>query len=365
VVNQHIHKIKICDHLMLCLTLIKKREKAIEKIDLEAHFYTKEYVKTLLDSREFPRFEENKQIGTRRLWYSSDVSQPFGDTRLNKLLDLDKERLKDMKTIGVTMQVLSLSAPGLEQFKGSTGKILSKKINDELSKTVEKYPDKFIGFAALAPQNPGEAADELERAVKELGLKGWLTHSNIGGTYLDDPKYWVLLDKAERLDVPVYLHPTVSAISELRTYGFALAGPLLGFGLETAMCMMRLILSGVFDRYPKLTFILGHLGETIPFLLNRIDFGYTMAESEIKIKLVKKPSTYFRDNVFICTSGDFEKPVYMCTHQITGADKMLFATDYPYEDLKESGQRIEALPLSKDHREKIYCLNAQKLLHLS
>jgi len=332
-------------------------EKHLDRIDLETHFYTKEYVKTLISNRNYPRLEENKGLAGYRLWYNADVWQRHDDVLMDKLLDVTEKRLNAMNATGVTMQALSLSAPGCEEFDVPTGTALSKKANDELAKIVEKQPDKFIGFAALAPQNPGEAADELERAVKELGLKGWKTHSNIRGTYLDDEKYWVILDKAERLDIPIYLHPTIPAITQLRKYGMTLAGASFGFTFETAMCMMRLIFGGVFEKYHRLKFILGHLGETIPFLLNRID-------SKTYIKLPKKPSDYFKNNVFVTTSGVFSQSALICTYEVMGADMMLFATDYPYEDIKESEKRIEALPISVDHKEKIYHINAQRLLQL-
>jgi predicted TIM-barrel fold metal-dependent hydrolase len=246
----------------------------MKKIDFEAHFYPEEYVRALYKNEEYPNFRDDPKTGKRRLWYNAEVGQPFGDFLLDALTDLGEQRLAKMNACGIDMQALSLSAPGIEQLDPSIGTELSRKANDTLSGVIKKYPDRFLGYATLAPKHPREAAAELDRAVKELGFIGWNTHSNFGDSYLDEPVYWPILEMAANLEVPVYLHPTVPAIPSACAYGFALAGAPFGFGAETALCMMRLIYSGVFDRFPGLTIILGHLGETLPFLFNRIDWAY-------------------------------------------------------------------------------------------
>lgn len=335
----------------------------VRKIDLEAHFYTKEYIKVLCRNKRYPRCISDKQTRDFWLWYFPDTVQLLGGGFLDKLLDIGEGRLREMDMVGVDVQVLSLSAPGVEQFNPSIGTALARSINDELSEVIQKYSNRFIGFATLAPKSPGEAADELERAVKDLGFRGWKTHSNFGDTYLDDKKYWCILEKAERLDVPIYLHPTVPAIPQLRTYGFALAGPSFGFGFETALCLMRMIYSGVFDKYPKLKIILGHLGEALPFLLKRMDFVYVKSRFDFpgKPKLAKKPSDYLKSNVYVTTSGNYFQPAFMCTYQALGADKILFATDYPYENISECVHFLEGLPIPQEDKHKIYCSNAEVL----
>jgi len=282
---------------------------------------------------------------------------------LDKLLDVGESRLKDMDRAGVDKQILSLSAPGVEQLDPMIAKRLARETNDFLSKVIEKHRDRFGGFAALAPQNPEEAADELERAVRDLGLKGWKTHSNYGATYIDNSRYWPILEMAERLDVPIYLHPTVPAIHELREYGFAMAAAAFGFGVETAMCVMRMILSGVFDRYPRLKIILGHLGEGLPFIYRRIDYPFIKPtlSREHTPKIKKKPSEYIRENIYVTVSGNYHQPAFTCTYQTLGVDRILFATDYPYEDPTEAIQFIENLPLASEEKQKIYYINAEKL----
>lgn len=334
----------------------------MKKIDFEAHFYTPAYIKTMYQNKGYPRFADDEETKCRRLWYNADVGQPFADFLQHDLQNLGEERIKKMDSYGVDVQVLSLSAPGLEQLDPEVGVALARSANDALSEAIKKFPDRFMGYAALAPKNTDRAADELERSVKELGFKGWNTHSNYGDSYLDDEKYWPILEKAEKLGVPIYIHPTVPAIPQVRGYGFALAGAAFGFGLETALCMMRLIYCGVFDRYPNLKIILGHLGEGLPFLLRRIDWAYIRPfHPRARPNLAKKPSEYFKSNVFVTTSGNYFTPAFMCTYEALGIDKILLGTDYPYEDPDECLQFLEGLPLSREEKDKIYFINAGQL----
>ena len=334
----------------------------MKKIDFEAHYYTVDYVRAMYENDGYPSFKDHPQTLKRQLWYSADVGQPFGDFLLDALLDLGEQRLSRMDACGIDMQALSLSAPGLEQLDPAVGADLSRKANDALAAVIQKYPDRFLGYAALAPKRPKEAAAELERAVKDLGLLGWNTHSNFGDSYLDEEVYWPILEMAAKLEVPVYLHPTVPAIPNAWTYGFALAGAPFGFGLETALCMMRLIYSGVFDRYPGLKIILGHLGEALPFLFKRIDWAYVRPfDPEARPKLAKKPSEYLKHNVFVTTSGNYYTPAFMCTYEAMGIDRILLGTDYPYEDTQECMQFLEQLPISEAEKEMVYFRNAATL----
>ncbi len=343
---------------------INSGKSEMKKIDFEAHFITEEWVMRMFENKGYPQYVKDSKTNTCRVLWAADAVEPIGDILLNKLLDLGEGRLKTMDASGIDVQVLSLTIPGVELFDASIGTALARKTNDALSEAIKKYPDRFLGFAALAPQNPEEAADELERAVTELELKGWKTHSNYGDTYLDDRKYWPILERAEKLDVPVYLHPSFPAIPQLRTsYGWALSGAPFGFGLETAMCMMRLILSGVFDKYPRLRIILGHLGEGLPFILARIDYPYVIPwfDPDARPKLERKPSEYFKNNVFITTSGNYYEPAFMCTYQAMGIERILLGTDYPYEEPNECMQFLEGLRLSQEDKDKIYYQNASQI----
>ncbi|MDP2646693.1 MAG: amidohydrolase family protein [Desulfobacterales bacterium] len=335
----------------------------MKKIDFEAHFITPDWFSQMFKNKGYPRYTREKTAGACRVQWAAGIVEPIGDVLLNKLLDLGEERLKAMDAAGVDVQVLSLTIPGVELLDPAVATALARKTNDVLAAAIRKYPDRFSGFAALAPQNPQAAADELERAVKTLGLIGWKTQSNYGDGYLDDPKYRPILERAEQLDVPVYLHPTFPIIAQLKTsYGWALAGAPFGFGLEAALCMMRLVLSGVFDNFPRLRIILGHLGEGLPFLLARIDYPYVIPWFDPKARpsLEKKPSEYFKSNVFVTTSGNYYTPAFMCTHAALGIERILLGTDYPYEEPGECMRFIDGLSISREDKDRIYGLNARQ-----
>ncbi len=337
----------------------------MKRIDFEVHFATPEWIDALYKNKDYPRMEEDKQKKTRRLYFTQTAGEPFSDVLLNRLLDVGDNRLKDMDAAGIDIQVLSLTAPGVESFEPTLGTQLAKRANDALAQVIQHQPDRFRGLAALYPKNPQAAVKELERAVKDLGLKGWKTHSNYGDAYLDDKRFWPILAKAEELNVPIYLHPTAPMISQLQTYGFALAGAPFGFGVETSMVMMRLVLSGVFDTFPDLKIILGHLAEGLPFVLQRIDFPYVRphfkSDPGTIPQLGKKPSAYLLNNMFATTSGNYLQAAFMCTKDALGIDRILLATDYPYEDPNECMQFLESLPLSATEKEKIYHQNARVL----
>lgn len=334
----------------------------MKKIDFEAHFMTEAFMNVMRDNKGFPRYQKDDATQIRHACFSEGVSLKLVDRIRDGLLDLGEERLRHMDAVGIDVQLLSLNAPGFEQFEASVATAMAKQTNDLLAEVIKNYPSRFMGFAALAPQRPLEAAAELERAVKDLGFKGWNTHSNYAGTYLDDTEYWPILEKAEELDALIYLHPTIPAISPLWKYGFALAGAPFGFGFDAAMCTMRLILSGVFDKFPKLKIMLGHYGEALPFLLTRIDWAYNRPpDLTNRPRLARKPSDYLKENVFVTTSGNFFEPAFMCTLQALGIERIFLGTDYPYEKMDETVQFIESLPISSGDKEKIYYLNAGNL----
>jgi len=336
-------------------------------IDLEAHFFTEEYLEYLRARREVPKLEtvkDERHEKSEQLSYGPGLNLPHRVT-LKYLLDVGEGRVGEMEAAGIDMQVLSLSNPGPDAFEDpSEATAVSKKINDELSNIIRKYPERFIGLAALAPQVPNVAADELERAVIKLKLKGAKLNSHVRGEYLDDEKYWIIFERAEKLGVPIYLHPKLPSPSMLKPfadYGFALAGASWGFAAETGLHAMRLIYSGVFDKYPELKIILGHLGEGLPFWLSRIDYSWLRKTRDIEMKNVRKPSDYVRNNFIMTTSGMFFQPAFMCAYLALGADRLLFAVDYPYEANKEAVQFMDAAPICDSDKEKICHLNAEDI----
>ena len=337
----------------------------MKRIDFEAHFMTQAFVEALFDNKGYPRLVEDKAAGTRRMYFTADAAEPFSDVLLGNLLDVGEGRIKNMDASKVDVQVLTLTAPGVESLDPKVGTEIARSSNDELAQIIEKHPGRFMGYAALAPKDSDAATRELERAVKELGMKGWKTHSNYGDSYIDEKVYWPVLAKAEELDVPIYLHPTAPIIPQLNTYGYSLAGAPFGFGIETSMVMMRMVLAGVFDAFPRLKVILGHLGEGLPFVLQRIDFPYVRPhfanDPGARRQINKKPSEYLKENMLVTTSGNYLEPAFMCTKEALGVEKILLGTDYPYEDSAECLAFLESLPLSSEEKEKIFSLNAAQV----
>jgi predicted TIM-barrel fold metal-dependent hydrolase len=336
----------------------------MKKIDFEAHFVTEEWIEAIYNNEGFPRFVDDEN-NKRRLYFTPDACEPFGDPLLNRLRDVGEDRIRYMDDEGIDIHVLSLTSPGVEQLEPRLGAGLARRSNDALAEYVRKYPDRYKGFASLATKDPEKAAKELERSVKELGLVGWKTHSNYGDSYLDEKKYWPLLAKAEELDIPIFLHPAAPMIPQLRTYGFALGGAPFGFGVETSLVMMRLILSGALDAFPNLKIILGHLGEGLPFVLQRIDFPFVRphlkADPDVVPQLKQKPSDYLKKNMFTATSGNYLNAAFRCTQEALGIDKIIFGSDYPYEDSGECVTFLEGLSLSDEEKSKIYYQNAVQL----
>ena len=226
-----------------------------------------------------------------------------------------------------------------------------------------KNPRRFGAFAHLALQDAKGAADELERAVTQLGMKGALINGHTNGEYLDDEKFWPMWERAEALGVPIYLHPANAMRPSPANEGYAeLAGPAWAWGPETAAHTLRLIYGGVFDRFPKTTVILGHMGEALPFMLWRLDSRYEVVRRGRPIK--KKPSQYIRENVMITTAGSCSAAPLLCSLLELGADRIMFSIDYPFEHTHEAVAFIENAPIGQADKEKICHLNVERLLKL-
>ena len=334
----------------------------IRTIDLEAHFSTQEWVAAMYANAGYPHFADGSTTG-RRLWYWPDTYEPAGGRLFDRLLDLGEGRIAEMDAGGIDLAVVSLVAPGTDHFAPSTGTRLARAANDELAAAIDRHPDRLAGYAALAPKDPDAAVRELERAVKDLGFKGWKTHSNFGDSYLDEKRYWPILAKAEELGVPIYLHPTSPMIPQLRTYGLALGGAGFGFGVETAAATMRLVLAGVFDAFPRLRVILGHYGEGLPFQMQRVDHAFVRphikaSDPSAVPGLQRLPSDYLRDNMLVTTSGNYLPAAFECTRDALGIDKILLATDYPFEEMGECLAFLGSLGLSEDEEARIFHRNA-------
>lgn len=292
---------------------------------------------------------------------------PFGgsgglwDALGSKLGDLGEGRIRQMDADGIDMQLLLLSAPGVQSLEEGLATELAAMANDRLSTAAHKYPDRLAGLAALAPQNPEKAARELQRAVRTLGLKGAVINSHTNGEYLDDRKYWPILECAAALDVPIYIHPRDPSPQLGGPLG--IAGFLVGWGwaLEVGTHAIRLIASEVFDEFPKLRFVIGHMGECIPFLLPRLDNRYTRDRGP---KRKFTPSEYFKNHFVVTTSGMNYRPQLMMTIEEIGVDRVLFAADWPFEPSKEAVEGIENSPLSQADKAKVFHTNSARVFRL-
>lgn len=288
---------------------------------------------------------------------------------LDQLCDLDDRRIADMDAAGVGMQVLSLTSPGVEQLDATEAVTLAREANNHLADAVRRHPSRFAGFAALPTAAPDIAADELERMVREHGFKGALINGHIRGRYLDDQFFWPILERAEALQVPLYLHPTpppqpVIATSYMGNYApevaVGLATAAWGWHIETAIHVLRLILSGAFDRYPSLQLVIGHLGETLPFMLPRLDLALPTQVT----KRDRPIGAYLRENLHYTFSGFNYTPTFLDLLLQVGVDRIMFSADYPFASMVQARAFLDQLPVSPADKERIAHGNAERLLRL-
>jgi 5-carboxyvanillate decarboxylase len=294
---------------------------------------------------------------------------PRTNAIVERLQDMGERRISDMDASGIASQIVSLTAPGVQIFDPPTATALTVSYNDQLAEGLARYPERLYGLAAVAPQDPGHAARELERAVEHLGMKGAIINSHTRGEYLDDQKFWEIFESAEALGVPVYIHPQTPPRQMIGPFlDCGLDGAIFGFAVETGLHLLRLIVSGVFDRFPKLNIVVGHLGEAIPYWLFRIDFfhnGIVQTRRYDKVKpLRKKPSDYMRENVYVTTSGMAWEPAIMYARQVLGADRVLYAMDYPYQYVVDEVAVTDNLPISDEEKKALYQANAERVFKL-
>ncbi len=319
----------------------------VRTIALEEHFWT-------------PALAAAPGTGPLAMW---------GERVDDLLRDLGEARLADMDANGIDFQVVSHVSPAAQGLSVSAAVARAREANDMLASAVRAHPDRLGGFATLPTVSPAAAADELSRACGELGMLGALVGSTLGSNeaFLDDPRFDVLLARFESLDVPLYLHPAPPSAA-LRSVLFsglppAVAGRLAtgawGWHAEAGLHVLRLIATGVFDRHPGLRLIVGHCGEMIPFMLDRIDAMLPMGSLDTA-------SEYMRRNVWVTTSGMFTLPPVMCTVQVMGVERVMFSVDYPFGSNTEGRALLDALPsvLGADDVAKIAGGNAASVLGL-
>ncbi len=317
----------------------------MKKIALEEHFWTE-------------GFPHTGKVGT-------DLFEPWFLRHIEKRLgEFSELRIAAMDEAEIAVSVLSLVSPGV-QIERDQAKAISAaaRVNDLLAAEIAKHPTRYAGFAHLPMQEPAAAVGELERCVTQLGFKGALINGHTNGIYLDDAKFLPFWECVAALDVPVYIHPVHMAAHPPVFEGYpGLAASLWGWAVETGGHALRLILSGLFDRFPTLSIILGHMGEMLPFCLWRLDSRFKIYQP--KVKLERMPSDYVRRNIFATTAGACQPEALQCTIAALGAERVMFSVDYPLEDSVEASRFIEAAPISEHERELICWRNAERVLRL-
>jgi predicted TIM-barrel fold metal-dependent hydrolase len=269
-----------------------------------------------------------------------------------------------MDSNNVDMHILSLAMPGVQIFERGKATELAQLSNDRLSEAVRRHPERFAGLASFGPQDPNAAAKEMGRAINTLKLNGFIVNSHTENAYLDQPQFWPILEAAEALGAPLYIHPRAPSDGMAAPFrDYRLEGAVWGYGLETSTHILRLIFSGVLDRFPKLQVIIGHMGEALPFWLWRLDFmGAPGARAGRKNAL--KPSEYFQRNITITTSG-VEDPLALryCIDKI-GIDRIMWAIDYPFQPTAPAVSFLESATLSDSERAKIAHGNAERIFKI-
>jgi 2,3-dihydroxybenzoate decarboxylase len=309
---------------------------------------------------------ESWDPGFRSLWGFFLGSSERATALARRIQDLGKERLADMDATGIAKQLLLLTSPGVQVFDAPEAVSLARDTNDQL---IAHLSDRFSGLAAIAPQAPAEAAKELQRAVGR-GLKGAVVNSHTQGAYLDDPKCWEIFEAAQALDVPVYIHPNTPPREMIAPFlPRGLDGAIYGFAVETGLHLLRLVVAGVFDRFPKLKIVVGHLGEGLPFWLFRIDFMHAAmvrAQRYAGVRpLEMKVSDYFKRNIWVTTSGMQWAPAIQFCISVLGIERVMYAMDYPYQFVPEEVKVTDELPISEADRRKLYQENAERVFKLT
>lgn len=290
---------------------------------------------------------------------------PDGAEHLSQLmLDFGERRLDAMDAAGVDIAVLSISGPGVQAEPDAAAAVrLAIDANDRLAAEITNQPARYRGFAHLPMQDVPAALAELERCISELGFVGAMVNGHTHGVYLDDPKYDPFWERMQALDVPLYLHPTDSFVLPYVLEGAPeLVKPTWEWNFETSSHFLRLLFSGVFDRFPRLKIVLGHMGETMPYHLWRFDSRAALIVGKRPLKEV--PSFYLKRNLFVTTSGQFDDVPLIAALSALGSDRVLFSIDYPYEDSIAARRFFDAAPLDDMTREKVARLNAMSVMKI-
>ena len=340
-------------------------QESIKIIDFEHHYYLPELIDWLGKRTEPPYYNEKGGI-----FYRKNMNVPIDPLKLNteyslhdEITDTGELRLRIMDEGGVDVAAISTSGL-IEELPRKESIYFARKTNDAIAEAVKRHPDRFIGTICLPVLYVEDAIKELDRAVNELGLKYWHTHSNYGAHYLYEPQFEPILARCAELNIPFYLHPIAPSNDFLLNLGAAFAGAAFGFGADTMKTSIGLIIGGLFDRHPNLRMILGHMGEFYPYDLDRMDNRFSVfGKFDPYVKCEGTFTDYFKNkNILMTTSGIFDPTTALCAIHKLGVENIVFGSDYPYENFKASVDFVSELPLSISDKHKIFHENGEKYI---
>jgi predicted TIM-barrel fold metal-dependent hydrolase len=291
----------------------------------------------------------------------------------DQLMNIGEQRLARMDELGIDKQLLLLTSPGVQVLEPDEGTALARLANDRLAEACRRHPDRFAGLTVFAPQDVRGAVAEIERGMKSLGLNGAVINSHFRGHYLDELPYWPILEALEANDAALYIHPTIPPSSWSQPYEYrGFGGALAGFTHEVWMHTMGLIMSGAFDRFPKLRLVIGHMGEAMPLLLYRFDWMQSNADGKEglrggapAVKLRHRISYYFKHNIWITTSGQGWEPSVKFCIEVLGPDRVIYAMDYPYQQSADEVAAYDAFDIPAEHKKMLMQTNAERVFRLA
>lgn len=285
------------------------------------------------------------------------------------LTDLDQLRLQHMDEAGIDQAVIAITSPGTQIMDRATAVPFARSANDQLAEAVRRHPSRLAGMIAIAPQDPKAAAREIERGVTKLGMYSVIINSHTRGEYLSDPKFWDIFAAAEAHDVAIYLHPNALSPGMLHPFQeCGLDGAIYGFGIETGLHALRIITAGVFDRFPKLRMVLGHMGEALPYWAYRLDYMHQATVKSQRYASVgpiqRRPSEYLRENFWITNSGVAWEHVIKFAQGFLGEDRVMYAMDYPYQYAPDEVNILDGMDMSDVVKKKFFQSNAETVFKL-
>jgi predicted TIM-barrel fold metal-dependent hydrolase len=282
-----------------------------------------------------------------------------------RLLDLEGERLKIMDQSGIDVALLAMTSTGVQQFEADEAARIAQNGNDLLAEAIRRHPTRYAGLATIPVQDPARAVKEMERAITKLKFNGVMINSHTNGEYLDEEKYWPILEAAAGLDAAIYIHPRAPGPAMREAYRrYQLEHAIWGYAVEVGLHAVKLMMSGVFDRWPNLRVVIGHMGENIPYALYRMDWMHSHFSFD-RPKLQLTPGEYFKRNFWITTSGVNWLPALKFCIEVLGADRIMWAVDYPYQETVEATKWLDDAPISADDKAKLFHKNAEHVFRLA